>query len=521
MAKIDKKAQTQDKESAFSELSKKFKANPAVFIGTVFVLVLVTVSFVVVPAIVPENRGAGDLTFGYYDRAPISWVPGNRFSQYVEQVSRQYRDSMDINDFHTLRMIWFQAFQAAAVHTAVLQEIKRSNFEIPERIVDREVARLPQFQVNGVFSPALYRQMSDTSRLSLWRQVRDERAVIQYYNDLFTLSVPENEKNFFENMGSDKRTFELVSFIVDDFPESEYLAFAESNAPLFSSIHLSRILVPSEREARRILDSVQNGTSTFEDAARSQSQDSSFADSGGDMGIRFAFELEREIPVASHNIIFGLGKGELSDVIRIDDAWGFFRIEEEFKHADFDDAATMNRVRSYIRSFQRGRMEDWAIDQAREFIADAEVSGFNNAALTRNKETHRIGPFPINFGSSDLFPSLEVSPIPVFSRNELSELSSNMNFWRVAFSTPLNIPSQPIVQGRNVLVLLPVEQEEPEPEPELETEDEFDMDIASLYSSWLNFYTERSLPPYFMNSPRMDDRFSETFFRYFRPSDDI
>jgi hypothetical protein len=508
MAKKDKKAPVSEKESASSEIVRRFKANPALFIGTVVVLVLVIVSFVLVPAIVPESGGRTDFTFGYYDKVPISWVPGNFFSQYYDQLASYYRNIMDINDFSVGISLWRQAFEGAAVHTAILQEMKKSNYTVPTRTVDREVARLPQFQENGRFSTALYRQMSDTSRLVLWRQMQDNLVKDQFYNGLFGLLVSSSEAAFFGKMSSNMRNFDIVTFSVDDYPDSEYLSFAGNNADLFRTIRLSRISVSSsEREARRILETIKDGTSTFEDAARAQSQDN-YADRGGDMGIRYVYELEQEITDTARAGILRLGRGELSDVINIGSMWVFFRVEDELKSGDFGDDTVMERVRSYVRNFQRGRMEDWAIAQAREFIDDAGYSGFDSAAWLRGREKSSFGPLPINYGNVDLFASLNSFSIPILSSAEISDLSMNENFWRIAFSTRINTPSEPFVQGSKVIVLLPTEQ--------IAADEEKTAEIAALYSDfWLDYITEQSLQTYFMSSPKMDDHFWDTYYSIF------
>jgi hypothetical protein len=467
------------------------------------------VSFVLVPAIVPEGGGGAHFVFGYYDRVPISWVPGNFFSQYYDQLVSYYRNIVDVNDFSVGISLWRQAFEGAAIHTAILQEMKRSNYTVPVKTVDREVAMLPQFQENGRFSSALYRQMSDTSRLALWRQIQDLLVKDQFTRDQFSLLVPSTEANFFGNMFSNMRSFDMVTFSVDDYPASEYLSFARDNADLFRTIHLSRISVSSsEREARRILETVRDGTSTFEDAARAQSQDY-FADRGGDMGLRYVYELQQEIAdTAILTGIYRLGRGELSDIINVGSMWVFFRVEDGLKAGDFGDDAVMDRVRSYMRNFQRGRMEDWAIAQAREFIAAAGSSDFENAAWLSGREKSSFGPLPINYGSVDLYTSLNSFSIPVLSEAEISDLSRNENFWRIAFSTRLNSISEPFVQGSKVIVLLVTEQ--------ITGDEERAADIAALYSGyWLGYITEQSIHTYFMNSPKMDDRFWDTYYRLF------
>jgi len=513
MAKKDKKTAAQDKPSFSEDVVKKFKQNPGIYIGSVVILVLVIVTFLGGDLLSGGlGRDTPDFTFGEYDKIPIAWVPGNIFSDYHERISRNYQaQGIDPNDFRASAQIWRSAFEQMVVHTAVLQLVKKSNYAVPEKSVDRAVAQQPQFQDNGRFSPSLYNRMSEKARLALWQQTRDELAKMMFFDDFFAISVPKGEADFISRMASPLRSFEMVSFSVDEFPESEYLNFARENAELFNSIHLSKITVTaSEREAKKILAAVRDGSTTFEDAARIQSQDI-YADRGGDMGVRYLFDLESEIPNSKdRDIIVNLSRGELSDVIKIGDEWAFFRVEGSQITADFDDFMVMDRVRSYVRNFARGRMEDWGIEQARDFISDAQESGFDNAARWRNKEKRSFGPLPINYGGVDLFTSLESFQIPGFTMQDIQDMSRNESFWEVAFSAQLNVPSKPLVQGNNVLVFLPVE--------EIISEEDSMEYISMMYSSyWLNYITEQSLQKYFLDSEKMDDRFWDAYFRFVMP----
>jgi len=514
MAKKDKKDSIKDDEPVSSQVSRKFKQNPALYVGSVFILVLITVTFVGGDFFSGKvGRSGADLTFGYYDKEPITWIPGNVFSQNQEQAAYYYQSQgMDMGNFNVAAQIWRQAFEATVVHVAILRMMKRSNYSVPERTVDRQVAQLPQFQENGRFSKALYQQMPESSRLALWREVQSELIKLNFFNDFFNgLLMPSDEAQFIGNMTSVMRTFEMVSFPVDVYPEDEYLAYAKENAGLFKSIHLSRITVnSSEREAKKILDSIKTGVITFEDAARAQSQDG-FADRGGDMGNRYVFELENEIPNSQdRDSLLSLSRGEISNVIRIDNRWIFYRVEDALKPADFEDYSTMDKVRSYVRNFERGRMEDWAVAQANKFNNDVKISSFDDAVLWHSLTKNVFGPLPVNFGGVELFTSLESFEINGISSQDIKNLSNNENFWRIAFITELNTPSEPLVQGSNVFVLFPIE--------EINAEDSTALDAASLYSSyWENYISQQSIQYYFLNNPRMDDRFWDTYFRYFMP----
>ena len=505
MASKDNK--TAERDSAGSEMVRRFKQNPLVFIGTLVILIIVVIAFVLVPAIVPEY-GMGrnvDLTFGYYDKAPISYVPGNYFAQYYDMVARYRQNSVDPENYSFMGyQIWRESFEAAVVHTAMLQEMKTAGYEAPAKVVDRDVAKLPQFQENGRFSAALYRQMDDNRRLNLWRQVQEDITKNHFRSDVTGLLIPDAEASFIGKMAATERSFEMVVFPVDAFPEEGYEAYLEENTDLFKSVYLSMITVSSnEREAQRILASIKNGETTFEDAARAHSADS-YAERGGDMGIKMAHELIIDIPEEDvREAAMALAKGEYSNVIKTSAGWSFFRAEDTVREADVSDPAVLEKVRSYMRNFHGGRMENWAIDQANDFRALVDEMGFADALAQQELESRSFGPIPINYGSVELFTSLASQSV-----SELSGSAADENFWKVAFSTPVNTPSEPVVQGGNVLVLFPTAETEAE-ETNIER-------IAFMYSSyWVGNITEQSLLQHFLNSPKMEDKFFDVYIRYF------
>ena len=400
--------------------------------------------------------------------------------------------------------IWREAFEATIIHTAMLQEMKKAGYTAPEKIVDRNVAQLPQFQENGRFSPALYRRMDDNQRLSLWRQIQDETAKEHFRSDVMGLLTPSAEGEFIGKMAAVQRSFDMAVFSVDAYPEYEYEAYIQEHPDLFRSVHLSMITVNSnEREARQILNTIKNGETTFEDAARSYSKDG-YADRGGDMGIKMIHELSMDIPEdAAREQIIALARDEYSGIIKTGSSWVFFHANDALQEADASDPAVMEKVRSYVRNYERGRMEDWAIAQADRFIALVHEIGFEEALAEQSMEKRSFGPIPLNYGSVDLF-----TPLSSQSVIELASAANDENFWKVAFSTPVKSPSRPVVQRNNVLVLLVTE--------ETETEAEVIESIVSLYNSyWLNYATESSLQQHFINSPKLEDNFLDIYFRYF------
>jgi hypothetical protein len=506
MAFKGKKTPAHAENSPDSEFIRRFKTNPFVFIGTIAILVIVIVAFVLVPAIVPRSGRTVDLTFGLYDKVPISYVPGNYFARcYGILVEYQRRSgNPNYNQFDDLGL-WQQAYQEAVLRTAILQEMKKSGYSVPSKTVDREVAR--QYQQNGRFSAALYESEDRNARLARWRQTQEELTVGQFFSDMSGLLKPSGAAVFISKMASPRRSFEMVSFPVNAYPQTEIAAYGEDHADLFRQTHLSRITISSgEREARQILSSIKDGVTTFEDAARTHSKDN-YAERGGDMGIKAAHELLIDIPEeAEREMIIALGRGEYSDVIKIDTQWAFFRAEDEVKPIDISDMAVLGRIRAYIENFERGRMENWAVAQAEDFIGLVNKDGFDNASDQMGIKKYSFGPIPINYGDVNLFDTLSASA----SIPELSGSSADENFWKIAFSTQINSASRPFVQGGNILVLFPT--------GETEAEESLMDTIQSDYYYWSGRALDQSLRSYFLHSDKMEDRFMETFFRYLMPS---
>jgi hypothetical protein len=512
-----------------SELLHRFKSNPGLVIGTFVVLVIVIIAFVAVPAISP-GRGGGnvDLTFGYYDKIPITYVSGNFFYETRDKVARYRQSTMNDNPVYMNYQIWHEAFELTVIHTAILQQMKKAGYTAPEKTVDRNMAALPDFQDNGRFSLTLYRQMDDNRRLSLWRRTQEDTIKEQFRSDTTSLLLPSAESQFIGKMAAIERSFDMAVFSVDAYPETEYEAYINEHPEYFRSVHLSIISIDTnEKEAGKILDSVKSGETTFEEAARTYSKDN-YAANGGDMGIMMVHELKIDIPDEStREKVSALARNEFSDIIKSvsknsEDKeitlWSFFRMEEPAQSADPSDPAIMQKVRSYVRNSERGRMENWAIAQAEEFITLVNKIGFEAAlspvvlthedgyeeTLFKDKiERRSFGPIPLNYGNVDLFTTLESQSVV-----ELSRADSNENFWKAAFSTPVQSPSRPLVQGSNVLVLFP--------NAETSAEESAIEGIINVYNSyWLTYASEHGLQQHFLKSPKTEDNFNEIYIRYF------
>ena len=504
MASKEKKQPEKRDDTGKSEIMHRLKTHPFLFIGTVVVLVIVIIAFVFVPAIVPSARGMENLIFGYYNKVPIRYVSGNYFYKVQQSLTQQYQmpSPDDPSYFMIIQWIWRRAFEETVIYMGIQDEMKQAGYIIPEKVVDREVAK--QFQENGKFSASRYRAMDNASRTALWRQVQDSVVAGMYMSDLLSLRATSSEVSFVSSMASPRRSFELAIFPFNSYPDSEVISYAKANPALFRITRLSRITINSgEREAQQILDSVRNGVSTFEEAARTNSQDE-YAEKDGDMGIRMAYELIPEISdEQAREGVINLSRGTISDLVKVSSGWAFFRTEEAVHQADTNDSTQRDKIRNYIMNYLRGQAEDWLFAEAEKFVVQVKETGFNNAGSDVYVTKHSFGPISVNYGNLALFTTVESLGIP-----ELKNAGTDQLFWKAAFSTPIMSPSDPFVFENNVMVLYPVE--------ESAADESTIQQIESYYPYRIRETMNQTYSSYFLNNEKLDDRFYETFQRLWR-----
>jgi parvulin-like peptidyl-prolyl isomerase len=430
MASKTKKPKIEE-SSGLSEVLNRLKTHPFLFGGTILVLLIVIVAFVFVPA-VPNMGGGGqdrDLVFGYYDGIPISYIYGNYFSRVLEEVAagEQFQLQSDYSANSNMAFnVWYQAFIRTVIRTGMLDEMKKAGYRAPTGEIDRQVAELPNFQEDGRFSLTKYNRFNKNDLLAIWRSTEENYITGKYVGDVAGLKVSSAEKAFIGNMVFPERTFDLVSFSRSSYPDSELTAFARANPNLFKTVHLSKITLAAEKEARQLLDSIRSGRFTFEDAARNQSTDT-YKDRGGDMGLRMAHEVFTELAEESdREALFALKSGEFSSVVKApNDSWAFFRAEETPYASDLTIPENLEKIRSYMNRFEGGRIENWLL---------ARVEILNTQARSQNLPLAAYLESLVTAANPELFRIIHLSKITVTEKEAAEQLQNEVRQGGISFT---------------------------------------------------------------------------------------
>ncbi len=492
-------------------IEKRHESHPLIYGGTIVVLVIVVVTFVLVGPTGPMRAGGGmpgSVVFGSYDGHDITYYPGSYFAEQRDAIANQLKGSANQDPTVMAQSVWYQAFLATAQHVAILAQADDAGVVVTDDAVDKALLSYPGYlDENGKFSEARYNAASSADKASTRKLMRENMTQNVVMTDIGGgIKQGSKENDFVTSMFKAERSFSFVSWPFTSFPTDEVRKYGEANKSRFVKIKLSRILVKSgESEAQQIRRKIADKTSTFEELAKTYSKDA-FADKGGDMGWRYAYDLEADFEAKdAAQKVLALKSGEVSDVLKGSFGWMIYRCDSDAVDADFTSTATLDDVRKYLTTYEKGKIEDYFSNQAGLLQRKAETEGLDAAARQAGLTVNALQPMPINL--SNLFSLAPLRAVPDTATPTNAAYSEDF-FYR-AFSLGKDQVSAPIILDDQVLVL------------KLKSEQDLPASSAAIMSSWLAYTAGQSLQTdlgaTLMSPDKLKDDFIATFSQYIMP----
>jgi peptidyl-prolyl cis-trans isomerase D len=497
-------------ETVSEAIEKRKESHPLLYAFSVVVLVIIVVTFVGSP-VASRMSGPGSILFGTYAGKDIAYQPGNYFAQQRDRLAEQARQSGQNENIETqIYSIWRGAFDQTVIHTAILVQAEKTRLQISEDRIDRALLSYPAYTENGRFSEELYHKASMEERVRTRKLYREQLMSDQYTQDLFTgIKTGQPEKSFIAGMTKTERSFEFASFPFTSYPVDEVKKYASTNAAKFRKVKVSRILVKSgEAEAKELHKKLQDKATSFEELARAHSKDA-YADKGGDMGWRYAYDLEADFEKKEQvQDVIALKAGEVSEVLKSTFGWMIFRCDTEAVDPDLADSAVVDQVKGYVLRYERGKVEDYFMAAAGKLSRRAAEAGMSAAAREAGVQTAQTTWFPINL--QNLFILSPVKAVPE-SATPSSAVYSEEFFTR-AFSLAKDQVSAPVVLDDRIVVLKLLG-ERPMPEATAKIMDTFVDYVA-------NQSLQGDLQAELMDAKLLKDNFLEAFTKniYRRPT---
>jgi peptidyl-prolyl cis-trans isomerase D len=493
-------------------IEKRHESHPLRYVFTVVVLVLVVVTFILSfgGPLRAGSGGSGSIVFGSYDGRDIAYYPGSYFAQQREAIANQIKPGASQQDqAQAIQTVWYRAFLSTAQHVAILDIADAAGVTVTDDAVDKALLNYSGYlDENGRFSETRYNAASASDRASTRKLMREDLIQGIFLTDVATgVRQGPNESQFIAAMAKPERSFSFVSFPFSSFPTEEVHTYAEANKSRFVKIKLSRILIKSsESEADQIRRKIVDKTSSFEELAKTYSKDT-YADRGGDMGWRYAYDLEADFEAKeTAQKVLALKAGELSDVLKGTFGWMIYRCDSEAMDPDFSSPTVLDDVRAYITSYEKGKIEDYFTARATQLEHRADAVGLEQAAREAQLSVATLQPLPINLANTfDLAPLKAVPD----SATPLNAAYSEEFFYR-AFTLGKDQVSAPIILDDQVLLL------------KLKSEQTMPDSMAAAMTGWLAYRASQSLQQdlvaVLMSPVKLKDDFLSTFTTYIMPA---
>jgi hypothetical protein len=472
------------------------------WVGSLAILVLVVVTFIGAP-ILTSMTGGNRPVFGRYGNQEILYQPGNFFGRQYEAIAQSLRERGNQENLELqLRLAWREAFNRAVLHAAILRHAEQSGLEISEQRVDELLASDPRFQVNGRFDAQAYERIGNQERFQLRRFHREVAIFERFIRDVLTgARSSEAEGTFVAEMSGPQRSFEVIRFPFDEFPQSQVRQFAEDNPELFTTLNLAVVTLGTQDESEEIRALALEPGTPIGDLARTYSRDL-YADQDGQIGEVYGYELQQELTDPDDlSRLLELEEGEISRPMETTAGWAFYEALSEPAAFDPEADGALADVRTYMQNFEQGRIQDYVRDEAASFVSAAQQDGFATVADRQERSIVETPFFPINYGNLQLFPRLQSSDIP-----ELSDAAFRQDFFEAAFALDPDEISAPLVLRRSVLVLRLLEGREA-PEDQVEA-------LRDRYPSIHRRFSSDLIESTFVNEELLEDNFSQTFNRF-------
>ena len=479
--------------------------------GASIILIICFIAFVLPSSLSRASQQQEGLVFGKYNGKKISYEYGSDFTNFLSQYAQLYRNQGQEITSSNQYSIYSYAFNSTVVKYSQEDALKEAGYEVPQDSINLQLKNYFK-DSDGKFSLKAYKQAEPSYIENLTKSIKDSLYTGRYYDDyfgttfgsnkLFGLKSPEAETMFLDNFGQEKRAFKMVTFDTANYPEEEQLKYGKANSQKFVKYDMSVITVEDKETAEKVISRISKDQITFEDAVAEYSE-KNYSDSDGKLSNNSQYQIENILKEKEDlEKITGLANGEVSPAVETLMGYSIFKNNGSSTQPDFTNEDTLKDIQNYISIYENSIIEDYFSDIAKNFIKEAKASDLETAAANyENATVDELAAFPLNYGSSPIFETMDTSSVTV-----LSSADKNEEFLKQAFSLKLNEYSDPIIIGGDIVVLQYTGSEAVEKAEDAE---------PSNYSSQLVEFDQATTQNVVFQSPKFENDFITVYFDNF------
>lgn len=450
-------------------------------IGSIIILLIAAVIFVIVPALADSSTGQKSQypAYGYFNGEAISYQEGTDFYKAVnENVTRYEREGIDLNSSVGARY-YNDIFSTAFVNVIGERSLEYFADSTGYIVSDAELSAvykyLPEFMdETGMFSMAKYNSYSESEKVAIQNRVEKQILRARCYADIFGsfeevgdtslygLKVSSNEVEFLRKMGEKQHAFKIASFNMKNYPKEEVAAFGKNNKDLFVKYNLRVISFDSESKASEALNRLNKKEISFEDAFAEYSKGIYGDNVTGTLSASYNYQLKDAFENPDDlSKVTSLAPDALSKVIKAPSAFCIFQATAAAVQPDFEDDDVIDNVNYYLVTREKSVIEKYFTEKANDFATKASTSDFETAAKFFDVEVTDVEASALNYMSAMTFRYNSyygkqfLIGNPAFASNSSFWAdSTNENLLKAAYALKEGAVSSPVVLSNSDKVVV-------------------------------------------------------------------
>lgn len=500
----------------FDAKKKPAKKGSGVMIGSIIILVLSAIVFILVPALAGfKNTDIDTPVIGSYKGTEIKYEQGSDFVTYMNQAYQQVKDS-GYDPEQYMYSVLNSAFSNTVTTMAIEDRMEESKYVVPDSAVNRAM-RSYFTDESGNFSPKAYNEADKSTVQSLFKSIEKELNIERYFADfigmggasysgtnqyLYGTKISSNEASFFADFNTDKRQFQFVAINLLDLPEEEYINFAKANPSIFERLDFSICSADDKESMEEIANLIKNNQITFDDAVATMSTSAYDAVDGKLSLYNYQIKDSLLADPEDYDDFVALGVGDISTIVHTQQGYAIFRRNAATVPADLTDPAVQEVVAAYVRVYEKTYIEDYYLNNAKDFNVLASQKGFEEAAAEYGLEVIEPSAFPCNYGNDSA-----LTTIPTSQYEQLTGAETNRNFLKTAFALNVGEVSEPILLDDYVVILKYKES--------IPKDDAIFGSMKTMYPYYTSTYAQTSIQNECINSDDVENGVLTFYFKYF------
>lgn len=474
------------------------------FFGIV-ILILISITFILPTTIFTPS--SSDIVFGKYDGKKISLELDSFFYYQLQTIAnyyaQQYGGSVPTAAW---AQIYYQAFQSAIIYEAVSgmaedAKIIPSHEAVAKAVIDSGYWN----NAAGEFDTERYQSATSTERSAVQTQIEMSLPYTMVMTDIQGAKISQAETDFIASMSNyGARSFDYMVVGPEAYGDAETVAYANNNPAPFVQIGLSAVTYATETEATDVLNALNAGTMTFEDAVKDSIDGYKVND--GSMGLVYKNTLDLILSLTgiegAADSVYSTAVGSYAGPYYTSAGYTVFRVDSAPAMPDLEDEAVLVDIKNHIASTDNAIIATYLGGVANDAY-NLALEDVDKALAEFNLPYYSVDDVALNPGNSGLIYSIGDGDTEGFLK---AAVDAYPEYLETLFTSEIGTVLPPQVSGTSYVITIPAEAEGSSYAESMKGL------VPRIYPSYAGQFALIDVQNSILNSDKVENNFFDTFY---------